>query len=69
LVSDFKSRLELDENQDKLFADLEYGILAELEDFLKELLILLTETYRETFMVKTDNELSTNAQLTKSPKT
>ena len=62
LVSDFKSRLETGEKPDLLLADLEYGVMAKLEDFARKLLILLTETYKETNMVETkENGLSANS--------
>lgn len=65
LVSDFKSRLETGEQPDLLLVDLEYGVMAELEDFARKLLIFLTETYKETNMVEAkENGLSANSQLT-----
>ena len=43
------------ENLDVLFADLEYGVEAEVEDFARRLLILLTDTAREITMADTQN--------------
>lgn len=63
LVSDFRSRLASGESLDSILADLEYGVMAELEEFARKLLVLLTETPGETTMVKTtDNGLSTSTQ-------
>ncbi len=66
LVSNFRSRLESGENSDLIFADLEYGVLAELEEFARRLLVLLSDTLGETNMVNAnDNGLSTSSQQAK----
>jgi len=62
LVSDLKSRLGSGEDFDSIFADLEYGVDEELEEFARKLLILLTETVEETTMSNTNNGLSTSSQ-------
>jgi hypothetical protein len=63
LVSDLRSRIESGENFDSVFADLEYGVEAELEDFARRLLILLTETVEGTLMsYSINNGLSTSSQ-------
>jgi len=63
LVSDLRSRLESDENSDSILADLEYGVEEELEELARRLLILLTETEKETTMSNTrSNGLSTSLQ-------
>ncbi len=68
LVSDFRSRLVSGENLDLLFADLEYGVDAEVEDFARRLLKLLTDTAREITMADTNNNgLSTSSQQAKLP--
>ena len=56
------------ENLDLLFADLEYGVDAEVEDFARRLLKLLTDTAREITMADTNNNgLSTSSQQAKLP--
>jgi citrate lyase beta subunit len=66
LVSDLRNRIESGENLDLIIADLEYGVMAELEEFERRLLIILTETMEGTDMVNTDtNGLSTNSQQAK----
>lgn len=68
LVSDFRRRLTSGENRDVIFADLEYGIEAELEDFERRLRVLLLNIGEETDMVETnDNGLSTSSQPAKTP--
>lgn len=62
LVSDFRSRLESGENLNSIFADLEYGVTAEIEVFARRLLLLLTETMEETNMATCNNGLSTSTQ-------
>jgi hypothetical protein len=44
-------------------ADIEYGVEEELEELVRKLLILLTETEKETIMSNTrNNGLSTSSQ-------
>lgn len=62
LLSDFRSRMDSGENLSLIFADLEYGVMAELEEFARRLLILLTETLEGTNMLTNDNGLSTGTQ-------
>lgn len=63
LVSDFRSRVESGESLDLVLADLEYGVMAELEEFERRLRVLLNETLGETNMVNAnDNGLSTGSQ-------
>jgi hypothetical protein len=58
--------LESSENLDLLFADLEYGVEAEMEDFVRRLLILLTDNAREITMADTKNNgPSTSSQQAK----
>lgn len=67
LVSDLRSRLGSGENLDSIVVDLEYGVDEELEEFVRRLLILLTETVEETIMSNTTNNgLSTSSQQAKS---
>lgn len=66
LVSDLRSRLESGESLDSIVADVEYGVEEELEEFARKLLMLLTETEKETTMSNTGNNgLSTSSQQAK----
>jgi hypothetical protein len=63
LVSDLRSRLESNENLDSIIADVEYGVEAELEEFGRRLLILLTATLEGISMsYSINNGLSTSSQ-------
>jgi hypothetical protein len=67
LVSDWRRRLESGENFDSVFADLEYGVDEEVEEFVRRLLILLAETTEETLMsYSRHNGLSTSSRQAKS---
>jgi hypothetical protein len=65
LVSDLRRRIQSGENLDVIFADLDYGIMAELEEFARRLLVLLTETMKGPFMNTDTTGLSTDSQQAK----
>ena len=44
MVSDLRLRLESGEEIQSILADLEYGVMAELDEFARRLLVLLTAT-------------------------
>lgn len=68
LVSDFNSRLNSGENLELLFADLECGILAEVDEFLKKLIWILKRSFTEVIMEDTtESGLSTNSLPTTIP--
>lgn len=62
LVSDFESRVESGESLNSIFADLEYGFMAELEDVARRLLVCLSETMETTMVDTTTNGLSASLQ-------
>ena len=67
LVEDFRRRIGSDENFDSILSDLEYGVMAELEEFARKLIVLLTEAEKEAIMFKTNtNGLSANSQQAKT---
>ena len=68
LVSDLRRRIESGEEIQSIFADLGYGVEAELE-FARRLLILLTNTLEETMIATSHNGLSTSPQQAKSSST
>jgi len=61
LVSDLRRRRESGENFDSIITDLEYGVDAELEEFARRLLVLLTDAMEGT-MNTVDNGLSASSQ-------
>jgi len=61
LVSDLRRRREPGENFDSIITDLEYGVDAELEEFARRLLVLLTDAMEGT-MNTIDNGLSASSQ-------
>jgi hypothetical protein len=65
LVSDLRRRIESGEEIQSIFADLGYGVEAELEEFARRLLILLTNTLEETMIATSHNGLSTSPQQAK----
>lgn len=64
VVSDLRRRIESGEEIQSIRVDLEYGVEAELEEFARRLLILLTNTLEET-MIASHNGLSTSPQQAK----
>ena len=65
LVSDLRHRIESGEEIQSIFADFEYGVEAELEEFARRLLILLTNTLEEPMIATSHNGLSTSPQQAK----
>lgn len=66
LVSDLRERLESGENLDLIATDLQYGVEAEQEEFVRRLLTLLNNTIEEIHMSDTrNNGLSTSPQQAK----
>jgi hypothetical protein len=67
LVLDLRRRIESGENLDLISADLEYGVMAELDEFARRILILLTRNLEGMDMVDTyTNGLSTGSQQAKN---
>lgn len=66
LVSDLRRRIESGEEIQSILADLEYGVEAELEEFARRLLILLTNTLEETMIATSHNGLSASPQQAKN---
>ena len=62
LVSDLRRRLESGEEIQPIFDDLEYGVEAELDEFERKLLVLLTATLEETMDHTICNGLSASPQ-------
>jgi hypothetical protein len=65
LVSDLRRRLESDEEIQSVLAALGYGVEAEVEEFVRRLLILLTDALEETMVTEFHNGLSTSPQQAK----
>ena len=65
LVSNLRQRIESGEETQSILADLEYGVEAELEEFGRRLLTLLTNTLEETMTATSHNGLSTSPQQAK----
>jgi len=66
LVSDLRLRLDSDEEIQSILADLEYGVMAELDEFARRLLVLLTATPEETMDHTIYNGLSASPQPAKT---
>ena len=66
LVSDLRLRLESGEEIQSILADLEYGVMAELDEFARRLLVLLTATLEGTMDHTIYNGLSTSPQPAKT---
>jgi hypothetical protein len=66
LVSDLRRRIESGEEIQTILDDLEYGVEAELEEFVRRLLIILTNTLEGTMDNTIYNGLSTSPQPAKS---
>jgi len=65
LVSNLRHRIESGEEIQSILADLEYGVEAELEEFARRLLTLLTNTLEETMTATSHNGLSMSPQQAK----
>ena len=66
MVSDLRLRLESGEEIQSILADLEYGVMAELDEFARRLLVLLTATLEETMDHTIYNGLSASPQPAKT---
>ena len=66
MVSDLRLRIESGEEIQSILADLEYGVMAELDEFARGLLVLLTATLEGTMDHTIYNGLSASPQPAKT---